>query len=227
MLQRKLLYDGSRHEEGDRMALSALIFDMDGLMVDTERLYFASERDVAARFGKEVKDGVLWKMMGRKPVAAPEKLLEMRDEIMRRKLREDLRPMPGLERIVGDFHGTLRLAVATGATREFLDIVMDRLGLRDRFDVLQHSDDIVRGKPDPEIYVRTCSRLALPPGDCAVLEDSENGVVAAKAAGCRVIAVPSEYSRTHDFSRADFVAPDLFRAASRVHELLRQAAIGP
>jgi HAD superfamily hydrolase (TIGR01509 family) len=214
------------------MLLSALIFDMDGLMVDTERLYFASERDVAARFGKEVKDGVLWKMMGRKPVesmrifaadlglpAAPEKLLEMRDEIMRRKLREDLRPMPGLERIVGDFHGILKLAVATGATREFLDIVMDRLGLRDRFDVLQPSDDIVKGKPDPEIYVRTCSRLALPPGECAVLEDSENGVVAAKAAGCRVIAVPSQYSRTHDFSRADFVAPDLFHAATRVREL--------
>lgn len=217
------------------MRPKALILDMDGLMVDSERLYFQAERDIAARLGRKVKDETLWKMMGRKPIESmrifaedlglkepPGDLLEARDEIMKRKLAEDLRPMPGLEHLVGSFQGKLKLAVATGAPADFLDIVIGRLDLGGKFEVLQASDDIALGKPDPEIYLRTCARLGLPPGECAVLEDSENGVAAAKRAGCYVVAVPSEYSRTHDFALADFVAADLLQAASHIRRLLEE-----
>ena len=215
------------------MRLEALIFDMDGLMIDSERLYFQAESEIAAAFGRAVEDRTLWSMMGRKPIESmrifaadldlgetPERLLALRDEIMRRKLREDLRPMPGLESILAAFRGRLKLAVATGAPREFLDIALERLGLEGAFDVLQTSDGIASGKPDPEIYVETCRRLGLAPEACAVLEDSENGVVAARRAGCLVIAVPSEYSRTHDFSDADHVASDLVDAAEHLRRLL-------
>jgi HAD superfamily hydrolase (TIGR01509 family) len=215
------------------MRLKALILDMDGLMIDSERLYFKAEREIAGRFDKKVEDRTLWKMMGRKPIesmrifaeeleltASPDELLKMRDAIMKEQLARDLRPMPGLDRIMTGFQGKLKLAVATGAPGEFLDIVLDQLHARDRFAVLQTSDDIARGKPDPEIYEKTCRRLGLPAGECAVLEDSENGVIAAVKAGCYVIAVPSEYSRTHDFSSADFIARDLFHAAGHIRELV-------
>jgi HAD superfamily hydrolase (TIGR01509 family) len=213
--------------------LRALIFDMDGLMIDSERLYVAAEREMARAFGREVRDETLGRMMGRKPIESLEifvreaglpitaaEAFETRNGIMRRKLRHDLRTMPGLERILARFRGRLKLAVATGAQGEFLRIVIEVLGLEAVFDVLQDSDDIATGKPDPAIFLSACRRLGLPPASCAVLEDSGNGVLAGRRGGCYVIAVPNEHTRSHDFSPADFVAASLDDAAAHVEALL-------
>jgi HAD superfamily hydrolase (TIGR01509 family) len=211
----------------------ALIFDMDGLMVDSERLYWHVEREIARQYGKKVPEQVLWKMMGRGPdegmrifvqeLGLPitsERAREMRDEVMREKYRNESRPMPGLIHILQTFYGRLKMAVCTGAQREFMEIVVDRLKIRDRFAVLQASDEIARGKPDPEIYLSACEKLGLPPRRCCVLEDSSNGCLAAKRAGCNTIAVPSEYSKGQDFSMADFIAADLFAAERYISALL-------
>jgi HAD superfamily hydrolase (TIGR01509 family) len=128
--------------------------------------------------------------------------------------------MPGLYEILNAFHRRLKLAVATGAQREFLDIALDTLGIRKYFDVLQTADGLERGKPDPEIYLLACRRLGLAPEKCVVLEDAANGVRAGKAAGCPVIAVPSDYTRRQDFSEADWIEPDLFAAVRRIESLL-------
>ncbi len=212
---------------------SALVFDMDGLMIDSERLYFAAEREMAAQYGKEIRDEQLWPLMGRKPIeslrllrgilgieTSPEELLAWRNRLMLEKMRRHLGAMPGLFEILDIFYGRLKLAVATGAQMEFLDLVLDKLRIRGRFDVLQTADAVERGKPDPEIYLLTCRRLGLPPNECFVLEDAANGVLAGKAAGCPVIAVPSDYTRGQDFSAADWVEPDLFAAARRIEKLL-------
>ena len=206
---------------------------MDGLMIDSERLYFAAEREMAAAFGREIRDEQLWPLMGRKPIeslrllrgilgieTSPEELLEWRNRLMLEKMGRDLGAMPGLFEILAAFHGRLKLAVATGAQREFLDIALDSLRIRKYFDVLQTADGLERGKPDPEIYCIACRRLDLPPGECVVLEDARNGVLAGKAAGCRVIAVPNDYTRGQDFSEADWVEPDLFAAARRIEKML-------
>jgi HAD superfamily hydrolase (TIGR01509 family) len=217
--------------------VKGLIFDMDGLMIDSERLYFQAERELASRFGREASDELLGRMMGRKglesmgifvkelklPLTA-EEALALRTPLMRRLIAEDLRPMPGLGHILEAFAGRLKLAVATGASRKLLDIVVDRLGIRDKFDLLLPSDGIKSGKPDPEIFLAACAGLGLPPAECVVLEDSGNGVLAGRRAGCYVVAVPSAYSREHDFSPADAVVPDLFRAAAHVEGLLRAAS---
>jgi len=215
------------------MKFEALIFDMDGLMVDTERLYFEAEREIAKRFGRTIKDETLWKMMGRKPIESmeifatdlkidknPQELLAIRDEIMKSKLSCDLRPMPGLDFILNEFHGKLKLALATGAKKDFMDIIIDGLGIRKFFDFLLPSDNINHGKPHPEIYTKACRSLNLPPENCIVLEDSQNGVIAGKDAGSTVIAIPSDYSRHQDFSRADFIVKDLFEAAETIKNLL-------
>jgi HAD superfamily hydrolase (TIGR01509 family) len=206
---------------------------MDGLMIDSERLYFAAEREMAASFGKEIRDEQLWPLMGRKPIeslrllreilkidTSPEELFAWRNRLMRDKMSHDLGAMPGLFEILHSFHGRLKLAVGTGAQQEFLDIALDTLRIRGYFDVLQTADGLERGKPDPEIYLLACRRLDLPPGECVVLEDARNGVLAGKAAGCPVIAVPSDYTRGQDFSAADWVEPDLFAAAKRIESLL-------
>jgi len=210
---------------------TGLIFDMDGLMVDSERLYHQAQRQIAARFGRTVPDSLLYAMMGRKPLeslalfastlgipAAAADLFEERNRIMRDLFRTDLQPMPGLPEILAEFFPRCSLAVATGAQQEFLDLVIDKLEIRRYFTVLQSSDGIARGKPDPEIFLKACRRLGLSPGACIVLEDAENGVMAGKRAGCQVVAVPSPDSRGQDFSAADAVVADLFAAASWIRE---------
>lgn len=214
--------------------MKAIIFDMDGLMIDSERLYFQAEREMALRLGKKVKDKTLWNMMGRNPRESLEvfkqelhltedieTLLEKRNDLMRQKLQLDLQPMPGLHYIINTFLVRLKLAVCTGAQSEFLDIAIDRLGIRKRFSVLQSSDEIKNGKPDPEIYLTTCRKLQIKPSECIVLEDSSNGCRAGQRAGCYVIAVPTEYTREQNFSFVDFSAPDLFHAEKHISALLK------
>ncbi len=213
--------------------MKAIIFDMDGLMVDSERLYQQAQEEITRHFNKPIPEKTRLKMMGRKPLESMKifvdaldiptdavKLLEMRNDIMREKYKNDLVSLPGLDHIIDAFYGKLKLAISTGAQEEFLDIVVDQLDIRNKFDVLQASDEIEQGKPHPEIYLKTCKKLGLKPGECVVLEDSLNGVVAGKRAGCYVIAVPSEYTNQENFDRADFVAADLFSAASHIKDLL-------
>ena len=200
----------------------ALIFDMDGLMVDTERLYIASEYTLAARYGKRPGDDTIARMMGRRPIEAisifveelgipadPAAVLAERDLLMEEAMRNDLAPMPGLFSLLETFAGRLLMAIATGAPQAFLDIMLDTLDIRGRFSILQSSDNIRNGKPHPEMYLRTAERLELPPPACLVLEDSENGIIAAKEADCTAVAVPNEHTRTQNFSRADHVAASL------------------
>jgi HAD superfamily hydrolase (TIGR01509 family) len=203
-------------------SIGALIFDMDGLMVDTERLYIESEHTLAERYGKELSDATIARMMGRKPIEAvsifvqdlgipadPASVLAERDVLMERAMRHDLAPMPGLFSLLDAFDGRLAMAIATGAPQQFLDIVVDTLGIRERFNILQSSDTVSCGKPHPEIYLRTTERLGLPPAACLVLEDSHNGIIAAKEAECLAAAIPNEYTRGQDFSRADHIAVSL------------------
>jgi HAD superfamily hydrolase (TIGR01509 family) len=211
----------------------ALIFDMDDLMVASERLYLEVEKDMARGFGIEFRMDTWGKLMGRKPIegmrifveelALPisaEEALEIRNIRMRDKYRNEAEAKPGLFHILDTFYGKLRLAVCTGAQQEFLEIVVDRLDIREKFDLLQSSDEILKGKPEPEIYLVCCRRLALEPRECIVLEDSSNGALAAKRAGCYTVAVPSEYSRGHDFSFVDFVAADLSQAENHILSIL-------
>lgn len=215
----------------------ALLFDMDGLMIDSEPLYFESEREIAASFGRTVGRDTLVRMMGRKPLDSlrvyveetglpitAEEAFARRSRIMRRKLREDLRAMPGLDRILARFRGRLKLAVATGAQSEFLRIVVAGLGLEGVFDVLQDSDGVTEGKPDPAIFLSACRKLDLPPEACVVLEDSQNGVAAGRRAGCYVIAVPNELTRDHEFGPADFIAGGLDEAAEHIEAMMTAAA---
>jgi len=213
--------------------VKAVIFDMDGLMIDTERLYFEVERIMARKFGKEVKDETLWKMMGRKPLEAitvfaedleldisPKKLLEIRDELFVKKLVNEVEPMPGLFDILNILKGKVKMAIATGSPQKFLKIVLDKLKIESYFDVFVTSDEVEKGKPDPEVYNTAVKRLKVAPFECVVLEDSSNGALAAVRAGCYTIAVPTVYTNKQDFSFVNYVAKDLKDAAGKINEFL-------
>jgi HAD superfamily hydrolase (TIGR01509 family) len=218
--------------EARKTAVKALIFDMDGLMIDSEGMYWSAGRRIAAGFGKTVSEKTLGNMMGRSPVesmevfrhdlgltASAEELLEMRTALMPRML-EDVQPMPGLMELLEAFRGRVRYGIATSAPSAFVEIVMRRLALARYFDHVQTSDGVTRGKPDPEIYLKAIGALGVEPAECVVLEDASNGALAGKRAGAYVIAVPSRYTEKQDFGFVDYRARDLADAAGHVKLLL-------
>jgi HAD superfamily hydrolase (TIGR01509 family) len=214
--------------------IRAIIFDMDGLMIDSEKIYWAVTRRIAGSFGKEVADETLGRMMGRSPLdsvallaaevglpQSPQELHAMREEAVEKELKKGVEPMPGLLDVLPRFKARFLLGVATSAPMYLVDIVLGGLHLKPVFDVLQTSDDVVKGKPDPEIYLKAMSRLGVKPAETIVLEDSSNGSLAAKRAGAYAIAVPSQYTRRQDFSFVDYVAIDLLDAARHIDTRFR------
>ena len=210
--------------------MRAVIFDMDGLMIDSESLYWAAGRKVAARFGKTVKDETLGRMMGRSPVDSmrvfatelsltedPAALLEERDAMVFAQMREQVTPMPGLSEALADLKPRFKLAICTSAIRRFVDVVLSSLGIGHYFDAIQTSEGVTHGKPNPEIYQKAMAQLGVEAGECFVFEDSSNGALAAKRAGAYVVAVPSRYTRDQDFTFVDYVARDLYDAVAHVH----------
>ncbi len=215
--------------ESRNRPIRAVIFDMDGLMIDSESIYWAVGRRIAKSYGKEVSNQTLGRMMGRSPLdsvklfvrelqldADPAELLAKREEEVFQLFKQGVTPMPGLREMLDRFRPRYQLAIATSARRPFVDVVLAGLGIADRFAVLQTSDDVVHGKPEPEIYLKAMGKLAVEPSDSVVLEDSSNGALAGKRAGAMVIAVPSIFTKDQDFSFVDFRAEDLFEAANLI-----------
>lgn len=211
--------------------MRAIVFDMDGLMIDSETVYWAVGRELAREFGKEVSDQTLGKMMGRSPIKSveiyaqdlglsqsPRELLAMREARVKQALERGVEPMPGLFDVLDRFKRRHKLAIATSAPMELVEVVARKLDLRRYFDAIQTSDDVTHGKPDPEIYLKAMGRLGVAPADCAVLEDSSNGALAGKRSGAYTVAVPSQYTRDQDFSFVDYVARDLRDAARHLIE---------
>jgi len=216
--------------------MQAVIFDMDGLMIDSEGIYWSVGRQMAREYGKEVSDETLGRMMGRAPLESielyahelgltqlPEQLMRERDARVLEIFTRGTDPMPGLMDILESLRPRFRLAVATSARMSFVNVILGGMGLLHYFDILQTSDDIHRGKPDPEIYLLAMNKLGIQAQKCFVLEDSSNGSLAGKRAGAHTIAVPSQYTRSQDFHFVDYVARDLLDAKSHIDAVIARS----
>ena len=218
--------------------MKAIIFDMDGLMIDTEKFYYKVEKEIASEYGITLDNELLRDLMGMSPKDAGkifieklkinmslEEFLEKRFAKMEIIYNTELKAMPGLYELLNKFYKKVDLAIATGSPEKFLEIVVDKLSIRKYFKVLQPSDEIKNGKPDPEIFIKTINKLKLKFEDCIILEDSLNGIVAGKRAGCYTIAVPNKYSINNDFSTADYIAKDLFDASIHLEDIIEKDKI--
>jgi HAD superfamily hydrolase (TIGR01509 family) len=214
----------------------AVVFDLDGLMFNTEELYQHVGNELLTRRGKPWTQDLLNKMMGRPVLVAldimirwhdldetPEQLSIESEEIFASILDERLEPMHGLFDLLDALEqAEVPKAIATGSRRKFVGEVLGRFDLEPRFEFVLTSDEVSNGKPHPEIYLKSAERLALLPSEIAVLEDSENGCASAAAAGTFVVAVPADHSQHHDFSKATMSIDSL--ADARLYELLGLAA---
>ena len=186
------------------MALQAVLFDMDGLLVDTEPLWFEIESEVMARLGGDWSQADQAELVGgslqttldyllgkaTRPVSRERLARWMLDGMVSRLNRSSVTLRPGAFDLLAEVRAAgAPYALVTSSERVIMDAVLRGTGLE--FPVTVCAEDVTRIKPDPEPYLLATKLLGVDPASSVVLEDSPNGVVAAEAAGCRVIAVPN------------------------------------
>jgi HAD superfamily hydrolase (TIGR01509 family) len=209
--------------------LRAVVFDLDGLIANTEDLYEKAGETVLARRGKTYDAPLREQMMGR-PVAdalqimidchalpdSLETLLCECKEEMLALITTSLAAMPGLYELLDELQAAkMPIAVATSGPRDYAAHVLAQLDVVDRFQFVLTADDIRHGKPDPEVYLLAAKTLGLRPVQMMVLEDSGNGCRAAVAAGAFTVAVPNRHTHDHPFPGVNLIAETLGDARIR------------
>ncbi len=205
-------------------AIEAVVFDLDGLILDSETPEYLAWQAVYARYGLDFSRTAWLQNVGRNdgpfdPLgpfrgtgspASPADVTALWREHRDMLLRDYLTPLPGVVHLIDGVRRLgLRTAVASSTRLARVRSLLGDLGLDRRFDALAGGDEVGQGKPAPDVYLLAARRLGVRPEACAALEDSENGVRAATSAGMRCIAVPSALTRGMSFSGADLVVTSL------------------
>jgi HAD superfamily hydrolase (TIGR01509 family) len=186
--------------------MDAVIFDMDGVIVDSEPRHERAFREVVkqigfANHGLKFADYVgrsdheLWLdfVARNKPPFSFEQLMQMKRDRVVQILREEQPVFEGLLELMGVLSGHFRLALASGSERPVIEAVLDIGGLRGFFSAVVSASEVARGKPAPDIFLRAAELLEVAPERCWVIEDSKPGVAAGLAAGMRVIAITNTH----------------------------------
>jgi HAD superfamily hydrolase (TIGR01509 family) len=200
------------------------IFDLDGVIVDTEPIYSEAMQKLAEKRGKEFTLEIKRKVMGTAGLISmsvmkkslgltesPEELLKERGKIYQKLLYEQgVKPMQGIFNAINVMNRLgLRKAIASSSRLEWIEFPLNELNLANEFDVIVHGNEVKYGKPAPDIFILALKKLGLPSDRCIVLEDTVVGVQSAKGAKIKCIAIPNQYNRDMDFSLADVVIKSL------------------
>ena len=212
--------------------LKAVVFDLDGLMFNTEELYQWVGAELLGRRGKQFDAPLLEAIMGRPPAISLQIMIDrhgLRDtvaelaaeseQIFGPVLDERLDLMPGLADLLSALEAAnIPKAIATSSGPRFVTNVLGRFELQPRFEFVLTCDDVTDGKPHPEVYLAAAQRFGIEPREMLVLEDSQNGCAAAVAAGTIAVAVPGGHSLSHNFAGARLSIDSL--ADPRLYELI-------
>lgn len=210
----------------------AVVFDLDGLLFNTEELYQEVGSELLRRRGCEFGPELLHAIMGRPGRVALQMMIDYHEladtvetlaaeseQIFPAILDARLELMPGAAELLAALErASVPKAIGTSSGRRFVDRVLGRFDLAPRFQFILTSEDVLEGKPNPEIYQKAAAKFGLPPSEVCVLEDSQNGCRAAVAAGTIAVAVPGDHSQNHRFDGAALIAKTL--ADPRIYELL-------
>jgi HAD superfamily hydrolase (TIGR01509 family) len=203
--------------------IEAVVFDVDGVLVDSEPVWERVRRNFVATRGGRWPDDAQDRMMGMSTAEwsayisedfglrglSAQQVAELVTAAMATEYAAHLPLLPGAVAAVRDLSARWPLAVASSAPKSLIDAVLDASGLRPAFAAAVSSEEVARGKPAPDVYVEAAARLGVPPAACAAVEDSSNGLRSAAAAGMAVIAVPRpEYPPAPDALRQARVVLD-------------------
>jgi len=200
----------------------AVLWDMDGTLVDSAEYHWQAWRDTMAREGSPItheqflatfgqrNDSILRQWLGEK--ATPDviqRLGDTKEALYRQHVRErGITSLPGVSDWLQRLHKQgWRQAIASAAPRANVETILQVLGAGDCFEQIVSAEDVHRGKPDPEVFLVAAAKLGVPPARCIVVEDAPHGIEAARAAGMKSIGV----NRDGNLLKADVVIPSLDR----------------
>ena len=216
--------------------ISAAIFDLDGLLADTERLHCRAYQLALAEINAELNESDYaehWIRHGKGIVdwvesyglrVDPHALRRRKSEHYLTLLGTSLRPMEGALELLEALNGNLRIGLASSSYRDAVDGVLSGLKIAHYFETIVSGLDVARVNPAPDIFLKTAANLGVAPSQCLVLEDAEKGVIAAHLAGMRCIAVPNAQTRHHDFSKATLVSASLAEVSLSLIRSLESSA---
>ncbi len=184
--------------------IRAVIFDLDGVLVDSEQVWDAARRQLAEDSGGRWSESATQDMMGMSSTEwsrymheelgvklPPEEISAAVVKRMEELYREHLPLIPGACKAVERVAARWPLGLASSANRPVIEVVLELSGLGDFFETTVSSEEVARGKPAPDVYLEAARRLRVDPALCAAVEDSSSGILSAHAAGMRVVAIPN------------------------------------
>jgi HAD superfamily hydrolase (TIGR01509 family) len=205
-------------------AVDAVVFDLDGVLVDSEHIWDEVREELARERGGRWHERAQADMMGmsspewsrymHEVIGLAESPAEIAEEVVRRmqaRYADELPLIDGAVEAVRRLEGSFRLGLASSSNRPLIDLVLEKSGLEQSFATTVSSEEVARGKPAPDVFLEAARRLDVAPERSAAVEDSANGIRAARAAGMRVLAIPNRrYPPPPDaLALADVVLPSL------------------
>jgi len=209
--------------------MNLILWDNDGVLVDTERLYFQATQDVLAEvdFELSMEDYIELLLVQARGVWH---LLEGNgysdDDIAAMKRRRDARYadylasepilIDGVREVLDQLHGRFAMGIVTSSLRHHFEIIHARTGLLDYFDFVIANEDVTRSKPDPEPYVTALKKAGAKPEDAVAVEDSERGLIAARGAGVDCYIIPTKLTRQSNFEGALEILENISKVPKRI-----------
>jgi HAD superfamily hydrolase (TIGR01509 family) len=208
--------------------IGAVVFDLDGVIVDSEHVWDAAREALARERGGRWHEKAQQDMMGMSSVEwsrymhdviglkdPPEEISAAVVRRLEANYREELPLIDGAKEAVARLAERWPLGVASSSNRPVIDLVLDLSGLNRFFRATVSSEEVPRGKPSPDVYLEAARRLGSHPEETAAIEDSRNGILSAKAAGMRVIAIPNRRFPPGEeiLAEADVVLRSIFELA--------------
>jgi HAD superfamily hydrolase (TIGR01509 family) len=200
------------------MTIKAIFWDNDGVLVDTERLYFMATRQVLATIGitltKEMYIDLIlvqgkgaWHLAEEKglPANEVEHLRNERNILYGKLLSQERTIIDGAKEVLNALHGKYIMGIVTSSRKDHFKLIHISSGLLKYFDFILTADDYTKFKPNPDPYLLAVERSGCKKEECLAIEDSERGLTSAKAAGIYCYIIPTELTRNSNFSRADKV----------------------
>lgn len=200
--------------------MKAVIFDMDGVIIDSEPIHFETDMETLKYFGCKISTKELEKYVGTtneymytdikrnfKLDQSLEEIINYRSKLVKRKIIYlELEPIKGIKELLMELkRRNIDTAIASSSPKDFIDTVIDKFKLQEYFKYIVSGEEVKKGKPYPDIYIETSKKLGVHPDKCIVIEDSKNGILAAKAAGMLCIGLKNINSGNQDLSNADII----------------------
>jgi len=204
--------------------IKAVIFDMDGVIVDSEPIESQSLEKLLRKYGKIPqynKEGLIhtvglagetYKQLIKKYKLEEEieVLKKIKRKIFRDLVEKKLTVTPGFIELVRMLKKEkLKTALASNRFVDLVFFMLNKIKAKDLFDVIVGASEEIKPKPSPDIYLQVARKLNLIPANCIALEDAETGIIAAKKAGMKVVAIPNKYTKSHNFAKADKIVKSL------------------